>query len=61
MVYERGKHMNTKVIVDKDDKGYAETIYLSQDPRVKKDILEGMATPIEDCISEDEVTGLFEE
>lgn len=44
-----------------EDSGYAETIYLSQDPRVKKDILEGMATPIEDCISEDEVTGLFEE
>ena len=53
--------MDTKVIVGKEDSGYAETVYLSQDPKVKKEILEGMATPIEDCIPEDEIAGLLEE
>ena len=43
------------------DSGYAETIYLSKDPKVKKEILEGLATPIEDCIPEDEVVALFDE
>lgn len=50
---------NNIPVTDEDDSGYAETLYLSKDPRVKKEILEGMATPIEDCISEDEVAGLF--
>ena len=52
--------MNTKDIVDKDDKGYAETIYLSKDPKVRKEILEGKATSIEECISEDDVAVLFD-
>ena len=43
------------------DSGYTETNYLSQDSKVKKEILEGMATPIKDCIPEEEVAGLFEE
>lgn len=52
---------NNIPVTDEDDSGYAETLYLSKDPRVKKEILEGMATPIEDCIPEDEVADLFEE
>ena len=46
-------------VTDEEDSGYAETLYLSKDPRVKKEILEGMATPIEDCIPEDEVSDCF--
>lgn len=46
-------------VTDEEDSGYAETLYLSKDPRVKKEILEGMATPIEDCIPEDEVADCF--
>lgn len=41
------------------DSDYAETIYLLKDPKVKKEILEGMAIPIEDCVPEDEVAALF--
>lgn len=44
-----------------NDSGYAETLYLSLDPKVKKEILDGKATPIEDCIPEDEVVALFDE
>lgn len=51
--------MDTKVKVAENDSGYAETIYLSKDPKVKKEILEGMAIPIEDCVPEDEVAALF--
>lgn len=53
--------MDNKVIVGEEDNGYAETLYLSKDPKVRKAIFEGMATPIEECISEDEIAGLFEE
>ena len=51
--------MDTKVKVAKNDSGYAETNYLSQDPKVRKEILEGMSTPIEECISEETVDKLF--
>lgn len=54
-------NVNNVPTTGEDDSGYAETIYLSQDPKVKKEILEGMATPIEDCIPEDEIAGLLEE
>lgn len=53
--------MDPKAKVDKEDNGYVETLYLSRDPKVKKEILEGKATPIEDCIPEDEVAVLFDE
>lgn len=59
--------MVNNLIVDNEpalcekDSGYTETLYLSQDPKVRKEILEGKATPIEDCIPEDEVTVLFDE
>ncbi len=53
--------MDIKIKVAEDDNGYAETLYLSRDPKVKKEIMEGMATPIDDCISEDEIATLFDE
>lgn len=52
--------MDNKVIVGEEDNGYAETLYLSKDPKVRKEILEGKATSIEECISEDDVAVLFD-
>ena len=53
-------NVNTKignaVIISEDDYiGLMETLYLSSNPIVKKEILNGMATPIEECIPENEV------
>ena len=53
-------NVNTKngnaVIMSEDDyNGLMETLYLSSNPTVKKEILDGMATPVEDCIPENEV------
>ncbi len=53
--------MDPKAKVDKEDNGYFETLYLSQDPKVKKEILEAALTPIEECVPEDEVVALFDE
>lgn len=53
-------NVNTKkgnaVIISEDDyNGLMETLYLSSNPMVKKEILDGMATPVEECIPETEV------
>lgn len=38
-----------------------DTIYCSLDPKVKKEILEGAVTPIEECIPENEVNWEYED
>lgn len=53
-------NVNTKsgnaVIISEDDyNGLMETLYLSHNPIVKKEIMDGMKTPLEDCIPENEV------
>lgn len=53
-------NVNTKsgnaVIISEDDyNGLMETLYLSSNPVVKQEIVDGMKTPVEDCIPEDEV------
>lgn len=53
-------NVNTKtgnaVIMSEDDyNGLMETLYLSSNPTVKKEITDGLAAPIEECIPEDEV------
>ena len=53
-------NVNTKsgnaVIISEDDyNGLMETLYLSSNPAVKHEIVDGMKTPVEDCIPEDEV------
>lgn len=53
-------NVNTKsgnaVIISEDDyNGLIETLYLSSNPAVKQEIVDGMKTPVEDCIPEDEV------
>jgi PHD/YefM family antitoxin component YafN of YafNO toxin-antitoxin module len=55
----------TVMIITKDGKAIAigeetknilpETLYLSSIPKMKKEIMEGKNTPLEDCISEDKV------
>jgi len=46
---------NAVVISEKDYNGLMETLYLSSMPNVKKDIIEGINTPINECIPENEV------
>ncbi|MDY3971791.1 MAG: type II toxin-antitoxin system Phd/YefM family antitoxin [Clostridia bacterium] len=53
-------NVNTKsgnaVIISEDDyNGLMETLYLSSNPVVKQEIVDGMKTPVEDCIPEDDV------
>ncbi len=53
-------NINTKignaVIISEDDyNGLMETLYLSSNPEIKQEIIDGMNTPIDECISEDEV------
>lgn len=52
--------VNTKsgnaVIINEDDyNGLMETLYLSSNPIVKNEIVDGIKTPIEECIPENEV------
>lgn len=47
------------VIYSEDDyNGLMETLYLSSIPSMKEKIFEGLRTPIEDCIPEDQVESL---
>jgi len=45
-----GKRGNTIMISDEDWKSIQETIYLSSIPNMVESIIEGMKTPIEECI-----------
>ena len=49
------KNGNAVIISEDDYNGLMETLYLSSNPTVKKEILDGMATPVEECIPETEV------
>ena len=49
------KSGNAVIISEEDYNGLMETLYLSNNPAVRKSIIDGMNTPIEQCISEDEV------
>ena len=49
------KEGNAVVISEEDYNGLIETLYLSSMPEVKSAIIEGMNTPISECISESEV------
>lgn len=53
-------NVNTKtgnaVIISEDDyNGLMETLYLSGSPQAKKEITEGLNTPVTECIPENEV------
>ncbi len=49
------KNGNAVIISEEDYNGLMETLYLSSIPNMKETIIEGLNTPIEKCISENEV------
>ncbi len=49
------KNGNAIIISEEDYKGIVETLYLSSIPGMKEKIMEGMDTPLDECIPEAEV------
>lgn len=49
-----GKKGNAVLISEEDYKAMEETIYLSSIPGMKEKIIEGMNTPLDECITDDE-------
>lgn len=49
------KSGNAVLLSEADYNGLIETLYLTSVPGLKDKITEGMAAPIEECLSEDEV------
>lgn len=49
------KNGNAIIISEDDYNGLMETLYLSNDPQVKADIIEGVNTPLSECVPENEV------
>lgn len=46
---------NAVVISEEDYNGLMETIYLSSIPQQREKIIEGLRTPLDECLPEDEV------
>lgn len=49
------KNGNAIVLSEEDYNGLMETVYLLSTPGMKEKLIEGKNTPIDECISEDEV------
>ena len=49
------KSGNAVVLSEEDYRGMMETIYLTSIPGMRERLLEGMATPLSECIPESEV------
>lgn len=49
------KNGNAVVISEDDYNGLLETLYLSNDPKVKNEIVAGKNAPLEDCVDESEI------
>lgn len=49
------KDGNAVIISEEDYNGLMETLYLSNIPGMKESIVEGLNTPIDECVAEDEV------
>lgn len=49
------KSGNAVIISEEDYNSLMETLYISNNPATKQEIIEGMNTPIDECISENEV------
>lgn len=49
------KDGNAVIISEEDYNGLMETVYLSSMPGMKDKIVEGLHTPLEECLPEDEV------
>ena len=48
------KNGNAVIMSEEEYNGLMETLFLSSDPRVKQEIVEGIKTPLEECIPADE-------
>ncbi len=49
------KEGNAVVLSEEEYNGLIESLYLSSCPETKQQILEGLETPINECLTEDEV------
>ncbi|RQD68596.1 MAG: type II toxin-antitoxin system Phd/YefM family antitoxin [Tindallia sp. MSAO_Bac2] len=49
------KDGNAVIISEDDYKGLMETLYLCSIPTMRQQIMEGLQSPLEECIPEDEV------
>lgn len=49
------KDGNAIIISEEDYRGLMETLYLSSIPTMKEKIIEGLQTPLEECLPEDKV------
>lgn len=49
------KDGNAIIISEEDYNGLMETLYLSSIPAMKEKIVEGLKTPLDECLAEDEV------
>ncbi len=49
------KDGNAVLLSEEDYNGLMETLYLSSNPVVKNEIIEGLNTSLDDCLSENEV------
>ena len=49
------KQGNAVVLSEEDYNGLLETVYLLSDPKVREELVEGMKTPLSDCVPEEEV------
>ena len=49
------KDGNAVIISEDDYNGIMETLYISSIPNMKEKIIEGLNTPISECVAEDEV------
>ncbi len=49
------KEGNAVILSEEDYNGLMETIYITANPRMKEKIIEGLNTPVDECIDENEV------
>lgn len=49
------KNGNVIIISEEDYNSMIETLYISSISKLKEKIIKGMSTPIEDCLSEEEI------
>ena len=49
------KDGNAVIISEEDYNGLMETLYLSSVPAMKEKIIEGLQTPLDECVAENEV------
>ncbi|MBT9133836.1 MAG: Antitoxin RelJ [Firmicutes bacterium] len=49
------KEGNAVILSEEDYKGLMATLYLCSIPNMRESIMEGLKTPVEDCVAEDKV------